>query len=567
MELYKPFSFLSKKEKKNFIKLEISQLLISFFDVLGILLAGFTISVAVSKITGQKIPEIFIKFFDTDYLMVYSDYSKLLILLSISVLLLIAKTVFSLILTHKINNQLSDITIRMSEEAINNISSSQILWLNRKDPSKIMYALGEGINNDFKNYLLGFYYISSETIFILIISCFLFFTNPILTLTIYILLFIAFLILQKFSLNQFYKLGKEEINLINKNNSMILTMLKSFRELHVSNHFDTYKRIMSNTRRNQNSIRARTQWFEQSPKFVLEFFVIVIGLVLYIFATIPSSATSASSTLLIFGLAITRLSPSLLRAQMGITLFKNYGVRFGETDTFLSEIQINQSPSTKSSKVPVESPTITIEFKGVTFGYPDSKNILENFSKAFTVGKVNCVIGHSGAGKSTFADILLGLVPVNVGDVFINGTDVKEWRLNFPTSTYYIPQEGIIFPGSFIENISFKKELLPDELVKLKRVLSEVQLFDNDAEVFDLSQDLYSGSFLSGGEKQRLIIARALFTDARIIVLDEPTAAMDSQSEKLIFELLDSISVNRLVLLITHSEIAKQMFEKVTVIE
>ena len=72
---------------------------------------------------------------------------------------------------------------------------------------------------------------------------------------------------------------------------------------------------------------------------------------------------------------------------------------------------------------------------------------------------------------------------------------------------------------------------------------------------------------MSGGEKQRLIIARALFTDARIIVLDEPTAAMDSQSEKLIFELLDSISVNRLVLLITHSEIAKQMFEKVTVIE
>jgi subfamily B ATP-binding cassette protein MsbA len=86
-------------------------------------------------------------------------------------------------------------------------------------------------------------------------------------------------------------------------------------------------------------------------------------------------------------------------------------------------------------------------------------------------------------------------------------------------------------------------------------------------EDFDLSQDLYSGSFLSGGEKQRLILARALFTDARIIVLDEPTAAMDSQSEKLILELLNSISVDRLVLLITHSELAKQMFEKVTVIE
>jgi ABC-type bacteriocin/lantibiotic exporter with double-glycine peptidase domain len=252
---------------------------------------------------------------------------------------------------------------------------------------------------------------------------------------------------------------------------------------------------------------------------------------------------------------------------MGITLFKNYGVRFGETEILLKEIRVNQSPIVKSSRLPDVSLTNTVEFKGVTFGYPDSKNILENFSKFFTTGKVNCVVGYSGAGKSTFADILLGLVPVSIGEVFVNGIDVKDWRVNFPTSTYYIPQEGIIFPGSIIENVSFKSVLSPDELVRLKRVLREVHLFNEGVEVLDLSQDLYSGSFLSGGEKQRLILARALFTDARIIVLDEPTAAMDSQSEKLIFELLESISINRLVVLITHSELAKQMFENVTVIE
>jgi ATP-binding cassette subfamily C protein len=323
---------------------------------------------------------------------------------------------------------------------------------------------------------------------------------------------------------------------------------------------------MSNFRVKNNQARAKAQWLEQSPKFVLEFFVVLVGLVLFIFATIPSNLILASSTLIIFGLAITRLSPSLLRTQMGVTLFKHYGARFYETEILLNEIYSNQRAVKSFSQINVDNSSIKIELKEVSFRYPDSKVILNNYSSIFTIGKVNCVIGDSGAGKSTFADILLGLISQNSGEVLINGIDREQWRVNFPHKIYYIPQEGIIFPGSIIENVAFKNKLTGPELVKIEKILRNVGWFDTSTEISNLEQDLQSGSFLSGGEKQRIILARAIFSDAQIILLDEPTAAMDTVSERKIFELLDFISKERLVILITHSELAKQMFQEVTVI-
>ena len=188
----KPLSFLTNSEKKDFVKLGILQALISFLDVFGILLVGLSGSVAVSKITGQKMPEIFINFFIFNNLSTYSDYSKLLILLAVSILLLMAKTLFSLFIIYKLNIKLSEVTIRISDDAISKISKSSILWLNRIDPSKIIYTLGEGINFDYKNYLLGYFFITSELIFIIVITSLMFFTNPILTFTIYFIFFIAY---------------------------------------------------------------------------------------------------------------------------------------------------------------------------------------------------------------------------------------------------------------------------------------------------------------------------------------------------------------------------------------
>jgi ATP-binding cassette, subfamily B, bacterial PglK len=559
-------SYLDSNEKIKLVKYGIIQFVLSLGEILGILLVGLSGGITAARITGQTLPKQIEQIFPWINLAGVQYERFLAVIVLLAIFLLVTKTVANLFLTFYVNRFLAKVTLRISKKYINLLDEIDVHWLKKQKASRFMYALGEGVNNDLKNCILGYYYFIIELIFICTTTIFLFFVNYMLTLIISVLSMILYFMLRTYVFNKFHKLGEEEIQLISANNSQMLSIFQSFRELLVSNKLSFFQDRLLISREKQNILRSRTQWMEQFPKYILELFIIFVTLVLSLLSTMTSTFISASSTILIFILGLVRLTPSMLRAQMGITLFKQYGARFAETKIGLDELEKNQA-SRFLARYEFKSGISGINCENVSFRHDESTKVLESFSAIFTIGSVNCLVGDSGAGKTTLAEILIGITQPDSGQVLIEGLDPVTWRELNPSGLYYIPQDTFIFDGSILDNVVVAKESEGVDLLKVISCLEVVGVtrFTSD-EGYDLNANLNAGFSLSGGEKQRVALARALYSDAQIIVLDEPTASLDATSEKEIFHLLSRLADSKIIILITHSAVAKNMFERITII-
>lgn len=203
-----------------------------------------------------------------------------------------------------------------------------------------------------------------------------------------------------------------------------------------------------------------------------------------------------------------------------------------------------------------------LEFKNVTFRYPGSTvNILENFSMKLVKGKHYAIVGENGAGKSTLIKLLTGLYPDYKGEILLNGKEMKsfsaeEWRRLFAGvyqdfARYYISVEENIQIGD-LNNMN-----TPESKGKMHQVAKKLNLHDDiialrhryATKLGKLDDD---GVDFSGGQWQKVAMARALMSDAPLLILDEPTAALDPISESLVYEQFGAISKDRTTIFISH---------------
>ncbi|HJQ28632.1 MAG TPA: thiol reductant ABC exporter subunit CydD [Rubrobacter sp.] len=197
---------------------------------------------------------------------------------------------------------------------------------------------------------------------------------------------------------------------------------------------------------------------------------------------------------------------------------------------------------------------IAIEFSGVGYTYPGSDHAaLSNLTFRLEAGTRTALVGRSGAGKSTLVNILMRFVDPGSGEIRANGVEItglpeKTWR----ESVALVPQRPHIFYGSVLENIRLARPEASREEVELAAELAGA------AEFICCLPDGYAtevgerGARLSGGEAQRIAIARAFLKDAPVLVLDEPTSSLDPESERLIQSALDRLARDRTVLVIAH---------------
>jgi ATP-binding cassette subfamily B protein len=196
-----------------------------------------------------------------------------------------------------------------------------------------------------------------------------------------------------------------------------------------------------------------------------------------------------------------------------------------------------------------------IKFENVTFRYPTrgDRNALQNINLEIYPGQTVALIGRSGAGKTTFANLLLRLHEPNEGRIFIDGYDLRQVSLaSLRAQVGVVPQEVFLFSGTIRENIA-----LGDPEAPLAEVVGAAMLAGAHEFISELPLGYETvigerGQSLSGGQKQRVAIARALFKKPRILIFDEATSALDSESERAIQQNLDSILKDRTTLVIAH---------------
>ena len=203
----------------------------------------------------------------------------------------------------------------------------------------------------------------------------------------------------------------------------------------------------------------------------------------------------------------------------------------------------------------VALPDITgrVEFRNVMFGYLAHQPVLQDLDVTIEPGEMIGLVGHSGAGKSTFIKLLCRFYKVDEGAILIDGIDVRQMRLTeLRRQIGYVEQDPFLFAGSVAENIAYGN---PDSD---RDRLIEAAINANAHEFILKLPDGYDtlvgerGGRLSGGEKQRVAIARAILHDPRILILDEPTSALDLETEKKIQEALGRLMEGRTTFAIAH---------------
>lgn len=201
---------------------------------------------------------------------------------------------------------------------------------------------------------------------------------------------------------------------------------------------------------------------------------------------------------------------------------------------------------------PINSFNESVEFRNVSFRY-DTKWILKDINLKIEKGKTIAIVGQSGAGKSTLVDLLPRFYDVEEGEILIDGVSVKEYKLSDLRNLMgIVSQEAILFNDTFANNISFGTEnASEEEIIQAAKVANAHEFIVNSKNGYYTNIG-DRGNKLSGGQRQRISIARAVFKNPPILILDEATSSLDTESERLVQEAITNLMKNRTSIVIAH---------------
>jgi subfamily B ATP-binding cassette protein MsbA len=218
-------------------------------------------------------------------------------------------------------------------------------------------------------------------------------------------------------------------------------------------------------------------------------------------------------------------------------------------ETLINEkVEIEDLPGAKV----LENFTDSIELRNVCFGYQDQP-ILNNISLRIKKGQTIALVGSSGAGKSTLADLIPRFIDASSGEVLIDGVNIKEYTLHsIRNQMGIVTQEAILFNDTIANNIALGVDAAEDSAIEMAATIANAHSFIQKKEEGYLNNVGDRGMKLSGGERQRLTIARAVLKNPPILILDEATSSLDTESERLVQDAINNLMSNRTSIVIAH---------------
>lgn len=332
--------------------------------------------------------------------------------------------------------------------------------------------------------------------------------------------------------------------------------------------FEGKKNFFLNNFMNEDKFTLKASIINSTVLNSIRYFFETLLIIVLFFIILSSylSQTDMQDTVIIITfltVAFLRIFPSLNK----FTVLLNNLNFYKETIKHIAEILNDNSAEEKQDhdKTPIKFNN-SLEFRGIDFSYDNSKKIFNNFN--FEIKKNNFVVisGKNGSGKSTLISIFLGLLQLQKGEILVDkkkiNTNSKIWR----SLISFVPQENLLFDTTIKKNIIFtdKEDNNVDEK-QMKYALDIVGLTDfinNLPKKID-TQIGESGALLSGGQRQKLIIARALYKKSEILVFDEPTSSFDNESKLVFTELMLKLKNKYTILIVSHSDIVNSKADKI----
>ncbi len=287
------------------------------------------------------------------------------------------------------------------------------------------------------------------------------------------------------------------------------------------------------------------------PKFLIESAGLVI-LAAFAYSFVKEGRSGEAIAMVgVFALAAQKMLPYMQQ------MFASYSTMIGGKDSLLAVLELTSQPMGDAEKVGQIKFENEIRLRNVSFMHSNGVKILENINVVFASGMQYGLVGKTGAGKSTLVDLVMGLHSPLKGDMLVDNNiicsdNLRAWRRNI----MHVPQHVNIIDSSILENIILGSKEKDVDLDKFIKVCKIAEIYDYINSLNDKEKTLVgeNGVMLSGGQIQRIGIARALYKDASLLVLDEATSALDVETEGKIINNIKERCKGKTILMISHRE-------------
>ena len=400
-------------------------------------------------------------------------------------------------------------------------------------------------------FLLPVLQIISKTFILIALSILLIFVNHQVFFYSLIFLLIVYYLIFKVIRNTLTRYGEERTINNDIRFKNVGDLLQSIKDVKYYSAEDYYLNNFSTAQKNFSMLTAKRTLFSTLPRYLIEAFAFggILSMMLYI-STFSNGFSQYLPTLSLFLLAAYRILPLLQLIFSSITSIKFFYPAIKQVKEILALPSI-LIPDT-SSKVKFNH---SIKFKNIDFDYSNGTKILDNLSIAINKNQLTGIIGSTGVGKTTLIDLLLGFYQPRKGTIEIDGESINLQNIKLLRNIAgYVPQNIAFLDRSIAENIAFGKNTDVIDYERINEVIKCVEL----KEFVESLEEGYSttigdhGVKLSGGQCQRIGIARALYTNPSILILDEATNALDSITEQKIFKSIKKYNPDITMILITH---------------
>lgn len=551
------FQVLSRKDRQKILIVVVLQVFIGVLDLLGVIAIGILGALSVTSVQSQQPGSQVTAALEFLQLTDSSFEFQILVLSVGAVVLMVSRTVISIVFTRRILFFLSNRGAAISATLVSRLLSQSLIVIQKRTSQETLFAVTRGVEYVTLQILAPAVVLVSDVALLLVMGIGLFVIDPI-TAVITFFVFIAIgYVLYSFMHVRATKLGTRSSALNILSNEKIVEVFSSYRESLVRNRRDYYAREIAKYRFDLARTSAEMNFLPYVSKYVIETSVVLGALIIGLVQFYLQDAAQAVATLAIFLAAGTRIAPAVLRVQQGSVLIRGSMGQAAPTLELIEELGNTQLTENTEDKVDVLHYGFLSEvvLTNVSFTYPNNKiPTISNISLTIPPGKSVAIVGTSGAGKTTLVDLLLGVLPPNSGRVQISGQSPDSAVNKWPGAISYVPQDVVIAAGTIRENVAMGYPIseATDELV-----FSALKVAKLDGFVKSLPDGLDTqvgerGTKISGGQRQRLGIARAMFTRPQLLVLDEATSSLDGETESDISSAINSLRGSTTVIMIAH---------------
>ncbi len=548
---------LPDKDLKKISLVIVLQIFMGLIDLLGVALIGVLGALAVSGVQstspGSKV-EMLLRLLNLDGLVFQTQAA---ILGTLAAVILISRTLISVVFTRKTLFFLSRRGAILTTNLVSKLLSEPLIRIQQNTSQDLIFALTNGVNAITLGILGTGVILVSDLSLLLVMGIGLFAVDPLIALISATTFSSIAILIYKMMHKRAENLGKEEAEVAIKSNEMIIEVIASYRESVVRNRREYYAREIGKLRWRNSTVLAELAFMPNISKYVIESAVVVGALAISAAQFVMEDAAQAIATLAVFLTAGTRIAPAILRVQQGALQIKS---SLGSATPTLKLIDLLKDSNPLSEVVDTVDVTHQgfvpkLKISNVYLRYPGkNEDALKNVSIEINPGTTVAIVGPSGGGKTSLVDVILGVIKPTSGEVLISELEPADSISRWPGAIGYVPQDVVLVNGTVRQNVALGFPVSEADEKKVIRSLELAQLLDfiNSEKIGIESQVGERGAKLSGGQRQRIGVARALFTNPKLLVLDEATSALDGETEAGINDSIQNLRGSTTVIMIAH---------------